>query len=494
MDQSNQPGNNAKLFDRLPDGFFSPLSRKYKSVYAYALITLYHCLKIYRSRILKSDYMTMLRSNGQDIMALFNVAADQKDDGADGPAPDTVSDLSNVDKFAYVARKLMAYGWFETKKDFRSGNEYVFLPSYSIRMLELLDSLTNDLTNYMPLVHQTFSELSLEDQKEDEYMYRSLANAARNADELELSVTLLHHSIVVYNNKLTNVFSPNEALHQHFDEFKKTVGDSIYHPMKTYDSLGLYSQPVIAIMNRWLRDERILAKLSNQARLDVTGEGKSPSAAMDLVIASCNRVIDVFQRLSRNFDDIDRANAEYTEAVQRKVNYLSGSDKSMKGKLDRICSSLARELNSHPNANETNSEVFRQAMDSVEFLSVSILDSDSMLLPFQRRKRMEEDPMNLPMDDFDDMALRMDDFREKQVSSITEETILAFMKRAFGNKKQIKSTDVEIDSIDDLVLLVLALTRAEWNTYFFTMEKLKDDVVAHGYRMPEYLLTRKENA
>lgn len=110
----------------------------------------------------------------------------------------------------------------------------------------------------------------------------------------------MHHSIIVFNHKLTNVFNPNEVLKQHFDDYKFEVGDSIYHPMKTYDSLGLYSRPTVEILNKWLRDGRIVAKLASQARMDSTFSSLSVSKATDLVISYLNKVIDVFNRLNKS--------------------------------------------------------------------------------------------------------------------------------------------------------------------------------------------------
>ena len=104
--------NNARLFDRLPDGFFAPLSRKYKAVYAYALVTLYHCLKIYRSSITRSSYMDALRENGQDIMSMFSIDTDKDDDREIEEEVD-VKDTLSVDKFSYVVRKLSRCGWFQ---------------------------------------------------------------------------------------------------------------------------------------------------------------------------------------------------------------------------------------------------------------------------------------------------------------------------------------------------------------------------------------------
>ena len=482
--------NNARLFDRLPDGFFAPLSRKYKAVYAYALVTLYHCLKIYRSSITRSSYMDALRENGQDIMSLFSIDTDKDDDREIEEEVD-VKDTLSADKFSYVVRKLSRCGWFQIDKDYKTGVDYIYLPSYSIKMLELLDELTSDVSSYMPLVHQTYSELKLEDEKEDDYMFRSLANAVKNTDELELSVTLLHHSIIVFNHKLTNVFTPNEVLKQHFDDYKFEVGDSIYHPMKTYDSLGLYSRPTVEILNKWLRDGRIVAKLASQARMDSTFSSLSVSKATDLVISYLNKVIDVFNRLNKSFDEIDKANADYTEAVQKKVNYLSGSDKSIKGKLEKIISSIASELQKNPNINEENSPLLSKMVDTVDYHRASIFDDRSLFMPFKRTQREEPDPMELSPDISDESDDLMNDFLNNEVSQFSEAAVESFMRRAFGSRKEIKTSEISLVEDNDLILLILALVRAEFNTTFFTMEKIDDKTMNGHYQIPEYVLRIK---
>lgn len=253
---------NNNLFDKIPENFFSVLSRKYKSVYALALLTLYETLKTYKVSIKKTDYLNMLTSRISDSMSLFSVALDRLDDKDDEKiesAADVNEELT-PSKISYIVKKLEKTGWIELEKDVKTNTEYIFLPSYSIKMIELLNSLSSDVSFYLPLVHQTYSELKLEDEKEDEFMFRAVLNARKNADELELNVTLLHHSICVFGHKLTTIFSPNEALHQHFDNFQTEITDKIYHPMKTFDSLNLYALPTIKILTRWMDDDRLINK------------------------------------------------------------------------------------------------------------------------------------------------------------------------------------------------------------------------------------------
>ncbi|MBO8414055.1 MAG: hypothetical protein IAC78_01035, partial [Firmicutes bacterium] len=305
-----------ELFDKIPENFFTVLSRKYKACYAFALMVLFSCLKLYKTNLKKVDYINALKNQGEKIFELFNVDQDKLDDKED--EEDIQFDLEDSalsSKVNYIFRKLVSCGWINVEKNVETNTDMIYLPVYSIKMMQLIAELSSSSDLYVPLVHQTYSELSLEDEREDEYMFRTLASARKNADELEMNVTLLHHSICVFGFNLNKLYDPNEALNQHFNIFKHQVGDKLYHPMKTYDSLGLYASPVISILKKWQRDKRIVSKLASQAKYDPEYAKLKVSDVVDKVNLMLQETIDIFSKLNSNFNDIDKANAKYTEAV-----------------------------------------------------------------------------------------------------------------------------------------------------------------------------------
>ena len=483
------------LFDKLPENFFSVLSRKYKAVYAFALVTLYQTLRTYKTQIKRADYINELRSHGEEIMSLFDVKLDKLDDKtSEDEIEFEYDDTSLYAKTNYIFKKLLASGWFTLERDVKTNIEYIYLPSYSIRMLELINSLTSDTNLYIPLVHQTFSELSLEDEKEDDYMFRSLVSARKNADELELNVTLLHHSICVFGHSLDTVFSPNEVLKQHFDIYRSEVADKVYHPMKTYDSLGLYAIPTMNILKRWLRDKRIMAKLTSQAKLDSSYAKKKSSEVNEAVYKMIQETIDIFAKLSDAFNDIDKANAKYTESVQKKVNFLSNSDKTIKGKLDAVILAMARAIASsslrEASQDYEGIEIISKASDTINIFHHGYIDSDSLTLPFKRKLRENLDPLPLEDEYYGDDSL-MTEFLDKEVSSFSKEAIDDFFIRNFKDKKEITTKDIAIEDIDSLVIYILGVVRAEFDEMFFTITKLSDEIENGKYMMPEYKFVRK---
>lgn len=489
-----------RLFDKIPEELFSPLSRKYKSVYAYALLALYHMLKLYKNDIHKSDYVNFLKSQGAEMMELFSIETDKLDDKDESELVEVDIRVNSDDassllasKVNYVVRKLAKCGWYIISKDPKNNIEYIYIPAYSIRFIKLINDLAGDSGAYLPLVHQTYSELKLEDEKEDDYMYRSLINAKNNADTLEMSVTLLRQQIFVFGNKLTHVLDPNVALKQHFDEYRVDIAEKYYHPMKTFDSLGLYAQPTIAILNRWLHSDRILALLVKEARAESQNRGKDVSTMTGEVIKLIQSIIDIFSHLSSQFNEIDNANANYTEAVQKKVNYLSSTDKTVKGKVDRIILALATEIKNNPALTYEEMPILEKATASIDLFRQGYLDSFSMTMPFKRGRNEEVvDPLPLEDDLFpEEAAMMMNDVLTSEVNRFSDRAVIEFMERNFKDKDVLMSNEIEMEDMDVLVLTIFAIIKSMLGVIPYKAEKIEDRIEYEGYYMPLYKFTKK---
>lgn len=491
-----------RLFDKVPEELFSPLSRKYKTIYAFSLVSLYHMLKLYKTDIRKSDYVQFLRSQGEEILSLFNVETDRLDDKDEEERVDVENVLNNEDessvlyvKVNYIVRKLSKCGWFIVSKDPKTKVEYIFIPAYSIQFLKLLNDLTSDAGSYLPLVHQTYAELKMEDEKEDDYMYRSLLNAKTNADELEMNVTLLRQQICVFGNRLTGVLDPNDALKQHFDEYRVDVSEKYYHPMKTFDSLGLYAQPTIAILKKWLNSERIITLLVKEARNDMTYRTKEVVEVTTYIIKLISTIIDVFSRLSSQFNDIDQANANYTEAVQKKVNYLSSTDKTIKGKIDRIILAMANEIKSNPALRYEEMPILKRADECLSFFRQGCLDSASMTMPFRKKSVVfDEEPLLMADDILPEEATDfINNVFDEELNRFSDRTIQEFMERNMGSRDEMLTTDIQVNDTDELVLTILGTLKSMLGVMPFKAEKVSDRVEFAGYYMPLYKFTKIKN-
>lgn len=491
-----------RLFDKIPEELFSPLSRKYKSIYAFALVSLYHMLKMYKTDIRKSEYVALLKGQGQEMMDLFSIETDRLDDKDDEEMvePDKASNPEDVGallsaKVNYVVRKLAKCGWYIISRDPKSNVEYIFIPAYAIQMLKLINDLTSDAGSYLPLVHQTYAELKMEDEKEDDYMFRSLMNAKQNADTLEMSVTLLRQQICVFGNKLTHVLDPNQALRQHFDEYRVDISEKYYHPMKTFDSLGLYAQPTIRILSRWLKSERIVTLLVKEAKTEPLYQGRPESELVSMIIRRIQDVIDIFSRLSTAFNEIDRANADYTEAVQKKVNYLSSSDRTVKGKIDKIILALATEIKDNPALRYEEMPILGKASETLGFYRQGYLDSFSLTMPFKRKQVFVSDPLPLDEEIFPDEAASMlNNILDSELNRFSDSAISEYIDQNMKERDKMLSNEMVVENTDQLVLLILGILKAVLGLIPYRATKVEDRVEYAGYYMPLYEFTRKKGA
>jgi hypothetical protein len=474
-----------ELFDRLPKNFFAVFSRKYKGVYAFALLVLFDCLKLYKSHIKKSDYLAALRSKGSGVFSSFDPRSDAADDGEADEAVSSEGEDDLGQKTNYLLRKLVANGWILVEKNPQDGIEYVYVPSYAIKTLEFLSSLSSDDSVYVPLLHQTFSELSLEEHEQDDYMFRSLLSALKNANELELNTTLLYHSICVAQNELTTVLDPNEALRQHFDLFRDEVGDKIYHPMKTYDSLNLYALPVISILKDWQRNPELVAKLAHQAENDALYKDKKYEVILAQVNQLLQNAIDAFATLSGSFSEIDKVNATYIQAVQKKVAYLSSADKTVDGKLRSILQAFARERKAN---DET---LVSEAGEGLGTFHQGYLHSSSFLPPYSRNEREDFEPLAFENDEGpSDESMR--GFLEEQVNKFSGEAVNAYFAEAFGKKKSITSEQMSVRDFDELSLFILGTIRGNDPASPFDQEELAPLTKNGTYELPLYRFDKKE--
>ena len=106
-----------RLFDRIPEELFAPLSRKYKTVYAFSLITLYHLLRSQKTDVRRSDFALSLKSQGEERRKLFNIETDRLDDKDDEETVEVETPADKEDeasllsaKVNYVIRKLAKCG------------------------------------------------------------------------------------------------------------------------------------------------------------------------------------------------------------------------------------------------------------------------------------------------------------------------------------------------------------------------------------------------
>ncbi len=469
-----------KLFDTIPDNFFSVLSSKNKDIYAMALLVLYRSLQTDEMSIKKEDFLRTLKEKATDLVMNFDFSeeGDEDDLGANPSLPS---------RAAFIVRRLEETGWIDIEMRTDTFEEYIALPSYSIQMLTFMNEIVSESeVAYNSLVHSTYSELKLEDEEQDEFMYATLIRVYENTKKLRVELVTLGHSIRIFQNKLGRLFTTNEVLHEHFDQYKVRISDRYYHPLKTFDSVTKFKRPILSILQKWLKDDEIRQKLVMQCIM--WGHGKDNTEAEEEIIDKITYIQDMYEQMNTMVAEIDEKHSEYTKSSATKIIYLNNSDKTIKGHLETIFKAYAK----------ANSEgvglrgILSRMQDSISLYEQGYINPDSITLPIIRKYREEGEPLPIIFNSEEAGDYTMQEFLDQTRNSFTDERIYEFMETAFQGEDEIFIGDIPLPDFDAFILLILASLKKDDEASFYIVEQGDGRVTSQGYVLPNFTFKRKE--
>ena len=251
-----------KLFDAVPSELFSVLASPNRVLYSDALDVLYDA---YREnlKIPENKLYTMLRSN------LEQQLADASFDGEDIDEEE-LKDISGRARF--LIRKLCAKGWFEKERgeDFE---EYITVPGYSSRILELFHQLRDDspIRGYS-YVFGTYSTLKVANDGDNVYdKMAAVYSAHDNTQALINLLQMVYHNVKHFFQLQIEMQEVNKVLASHFNDYGQKIAEAYIRPLKIKDSVPKYRGPIQTILKSWIADDQLLMAMANVALQDKRG-------------------------------------------------------------------------------------------------------------------------------------------------------------------------------------------------------------------------------
>ena len=470
-----------KLFDILPEKFYSILTGKNKQVYASSLLLLYNLVNDNDMYVKKDEFLRSLKEKLSNEIETLSIEEENEFDNEE--ISTSVSSKANL-----VLRRLEDTGWIELEMDPETYDEFIVLPNYSIICLESIFNVVNESSaGYSSLVHTMYSELYLENQNKDEFMYPSLLRAYENTKKLRVDLITLSHSIKIYQSRLAKLYTSNEVLHSYFDNYKELISDRLYHPLKTFDSVTRFKRPIINILESWLKDENTKKLLIKQAMIYQT-KSLTPQEIESDIITKINYITDMLTQLSKMIDQIDKSHRDYTKASANKILYLNNTDKSVKGNLETILVGIGKYKSNY----KIMRDILSSMQDSIYFYDNGFIDSDSVTLPFLRKFIHSEVPLEIMgFNELDDYA--MQSFLDSVNGMFTDEMVFKFMQEVFQDKDEIKIEEIPLVNFDALILLILATIKRDEPESFYEVDYSSSEKVhSQGYILPKMIFKRKK--
>ncbi|MDD4503518.1 MAG: DUF5716 family protein [Clostridiaceae bacterium] len=469
-----------KLYEVLPDNLFSILASKNKEIYVEALFVLRRAFKQEMS-ISRLDLISMLIANLDEMMLEIDMSEEENgSDSQEGREATTLSATAH-----YLLRRLRDTGWVDTEYQLDSFEENITLPDYSIKIINLLHSLTDEsIKEYNSYVYSTYSVLKTADLERDDFMYNALLTAYDNTVRLIDELKTLHNNIRRYHQALNEYATVNDVLKGHFDEYKGLIMDRIYHPLKTLDSVPRFKMPILKILGNWLSDNALRERMAEQAML--RGKYRIKEEAAEDIILKIGEISDAYERLDEMLEDIDRKNSAYTRASIEKMRYLINSDRSIKGKLVELLMHVSGE------SYKGSGISIEQLGEAVELYKQRYVDEKSLYKRAARDKRKDGKPMEVRVSEGGKEAEALAEFLSKTRNAYSHTRVMNYVKDLMHDVDAVTTRDISIADDETFILLMLAVLNSGERNAFYNVEFLEEYLEKNGYRIPELLFVRKE--
>ena len=132
---------------------------------------------------------------------------------------------------------------------------------------------------------------------------------------------------------------------------------------------------------------------------------------------------------------------------------------------------------------------------SIKLYTQGYYDSDSLRFPYSRTEKIISEPLSLSDDDYE---FNEDAFLSslEENKKFSDDNIMAFMASQFKGNDSVEVKDMEINSMDDFLYLILGTVKFDYASSFYTLEredKLDVNIQLNSkVNAPNYTYRKKE--
>ena len=459
-----------KLFEKIPKELFSVLASPNKQIYADALEVLYQAYQE-NLKIPEELFYSMLRGKMEHQLAEASFEGEDI-------AEDEVQDISG--RVRFLIRKLGSKGWFQKERDM-DFKEYITVPGYSSRILEVLYQLTDDspMRGYS-YVFGTYSTLKVADEGTAVYdKMMAIYSAYENTQNLEKLLRMVHHNVKHYFQMQLDMQNINEILDSHFNDFGMKVVETYIRPLKIKDSVPKYRVPIQSILDSWLEEENLIIAMANEAYRDRRGESVE-SCQYDL-LQKIFWVKDRYERIEQEYlAEIDAQVRRYTRATTQKIETLTNRDQNLRGNLDIVLTAMAQKPRSR--------ELLEQIQPVFQLYEQSYISERSLWIRKRAAKREKTAPVYIEETEADAEVMAQAEALLQRKYGKT--AVRNYMKERFGEKDHIYSKDFDLKTDEDYMMSLFAVLNS--NDSFYSFEILDGSYKQNPYQIPQIKFVRKE--
>lgn len=460
------------LFACIPNDLFSPLASPNRKLYADALDVLYMAYQE-TLKIPENTLYSMLRNTLEHQLAEVNFEGEDIDE-------EELQDISGRARF--LIRKLCAKGWFEKERgaDFE---EYITVPGYSSRILELLHQLRDERpARGYSYVFGTYSALKVANESGTVYdKMVAVYGAYENTQALIRLLQMVYHNVKHYFQIQLDMQEINAVLSSHFDDFGQKVMEAYIRPLKIKDSVPKYRIHIQSVLREWAENDELLLLMANAAFQEKREESLE-ACRIDL-LRKIFWIEDRYENIEQEYlEEIDAQVRRYTRATTQKVENLTNRDQNVRGDINTLLTALSR--------NRSAGEQVEQIQEAFQLYEQSFLSEKSLWHRKRPNKRTKNATVRIEETTHDKEVFE----KAEQLlhTEYSHTAVVAYVMDWLGDGNSCFSKDIGLLDDKAYIMSLLAVLTGKDKDVGYEICELDGFFTENGYTIPQMEIRRKE--
>ncbi len=465
------------LFSIVPDGFFKPLTSKYKTVYVDCIRIIFNAYKTELSFGVDKDVilneLEMYFENQFSEEMIFD--EDEEEIARDAKT-----------KANAILRRLKANGWLEEEID----TDYrvkVNLFDYSVTMIESFNKIVeNDEVEYQSLVSQIHATLLNEESYTNPYAY-IIKRVVENTEELKVGLKKLNTNIKKYIEAITSEKTAEEIV-QDFVSYHKNIGSKAYHRIKTSDNISYFRTSIIENLMNILSDKDIFER-AVVGYMEIE-QVENIIEAEDLLRGKIISVVNTFRNYDDIISEIDNKNAKYITSAVRRAQFLLNSSNNTEGKISQVLSYLADEFNKEDTLNLYD-EVSDDLFEVFNIFPQRFVNSDSLyVVPINKETELPEELDSTLVISEEERALRKLQLFEKNKNRFSRKNINDYVGELLKDNEVVLASSLPLETKRDLIKTIFISLYGKDKKSKFKTRKNNEVINVNGFEFTDFVIER----
>ena len=469
-----QKETSMNLFNIVGEDFFRPLASQNKEIYLDCLNIIYSCCG---QKTSNSEERSII----QDCLIEYFSERNQDIQFEDS---DSVAFRDPKSKATEVLRKLRQFGWIYEDM----AKNYIVkiaLNDYSATILECFRAIQkNEETEYQNVIQTIYSIVINGDALRLKPYENVIIGVQENVERLTKELKKLSTNIKRYIDKSTSG-KDAAAIFDDYFTYHREIGSKAYHRLKTSNNISRFRPFIISTLKSILDDEEIFQKaVSGYMEIKDEKDREQAEGQIKQIIHKIEQDLRAYDSI---IEEIEDKNYRYTSSAVERAKFLLSTDKNVEGKINKILSRLADELNSG-DVSIFDDDPYLSEVFSV--FPISFIDGESFYTMPESKNNgdiSELSSTSLDVEKLEQAHLQM---AKRLEAIITLKSIDKYVMACLGEEPKVLASTIPISNTQDFIKMIFVSFYGTKSAKYKVV-KMGTIVNQNGFRYIDFQIVRR---